>query len=95
MLYPLSYERISEDRRLSLQARRRPPETEGFARATGAAALFPQLSWLGAIQRCLTQPPARPRALGTVGIAPNEGRRLRDLNPGWAINPNRISSAAP
>ncbi len=22
-------------------------------------------------------------------------RRLGDLNPGWAINPNRISSAAP
>jgi hypothetical protein len=22
-------------------------------------------------------------------------RRLRDSNPGWAINPNRISSAAP
>ena len=23
------------------------------------------------------------------------GRRLRDSNPGWAVNPNRISSAAP
>jgi hypothetical protein len=23
------------------------------------------------------------------------GRRLGDLNPGWAVNPNRISSAAP
>jgi hypothetical protein len=45
---------------LSLQARRRPPETESSARATGAAALFPQLSWLGAIQRCLIQPPGRP-----------------------------------
>jgi hypothetical protein len=22
-------------------------------------------------------------------------RRLGDLNPGWAVNPNRISSAAP
>ena len=28
----------------------------------------------------------------TTGRSP---RRLRDSNPGWAVNPNRISSAAP
>ena len=27
--------------------------------------------------------------------APGRTRRLGDLNPGWAMNPNRISSAAP
>jgi hypothetical protein len=26
---------------------------------------------------------------------PGQGRRLGDLNPGWAVDPNRISSAAP
>ena len=29
------------------------------------------------------------------GKAAAHARRLGDLNPGWAVNPNRISSAAP
>jgi integrase len=30
-----------------------------------------------------------------LGETAGQGRRLGDLNPGWAVNPNRISSAAP
>jgi hypothetical protein len=35
-----------------------------------------------------------PPAKDSPGAAVEE-RRLGDLNPGWAVNPNRISSAAP
>ena len=30
-----------------------------------------------------------------LGLAGRAARRLRDLNPGWGVTPNRISSAAP
>ena len=43
------------------------------------------------------QPPEKTKGLPAmfIGKALISGRRLGDLNPGWTVSPNRISSAAP
>ena len=47
-------------------------------------------------QRQIGLPSNRPHAACGSEICRSKAkRRLRDSNPGWAVNPNRISSAAP
>jgi hypothetical protein len=71
-----------------------PESQEGRSDGTG-------MTWVRPIGLTSDSPDAGchhgevPRPRQGCGISAGQGRRLRDSNPGWAVDPNRISSAAP
>ena len=97
MLYPLSYECLASRFFLPVGVagttlHERWLDAKSVLIGTAIAPLTWAYAVEGAWRRLRGRNARQPRPVRT-GLP--RKRRLRDLNPGWAINPNRISSAAP